>query len=277
MASNISNIAELLHKFHTCEMNLKQGKIAACLIGFKEVIEKSPAIPKSDREKGELNQGIETFLKKLSEHQKFQEIFGEVTFGDTDLATNLEFIKSMIVAQEQDIVERVQKDEEAVEGKRLEIAAIEPKKKEEIQQKTQEAIKLINEDKLSQAMEIVSGSEEVQNEVVLHYNTLGMKCREEKQFDEAISNYSKGISISPQDENLYYNIAHAYFDASKLDMAADYLGKSLKVNPEFKEGKAFYDYLLKLNPTKGNKSKNEKSTGGIFQRIFHSKKINSAN
>jgi tetratricopeptide (TPR) repeat protein len=272
MASKISNVTELFHKFHTCEMNLKQGKIAACLIGFKEVIEKSPAIPKSDREKGELNQGIESFLKALSGHQKFKEIFGDVTFGDTDLATNLEFIKSMIVAQEQDIVERIQKDEELAEGKRLDITAIEPSKQEVIQQKIKEAIKLIDENKLSEAMEIISGSEEVQNEVVLHYNGLGMKCREEKQFDEAVSNYGKAISASPQDENLYYNVARAYFDAGKFDRATDYLGKSLKINSEFKEGKAFYNYLLKLNPTMENKSKSGSKTGGIFQRIFHSKK-----
>jgi len=255
-------------------MNLKQGKIAACLIGFKEVIEKNPVIPKSDSEKGELNQGIETFLKTLSDHKKFKEIFGEVHFGDTDLETNLEFIKSMIVAQEQDIVERIQKDEEAAEGQRLKIASAEPKKKEEIQQKIEEAIKLIDEEKLSQAREIISSSEAIQEGVVLHYNALGMKCREEKQFDEAVSNYNKAISISAEDENLQYNIARAYFEASKFDRAADYLDKSLKINSEFKEGKAFYNYLLKLNPTKSNKSKTK--IGGIFQKLFHSPKNNAS-
>jgi tetratricopeptide (TPR) repeat protein len=253
-------------------MNLKQGKIAACLIGFKEVIEKMPAIPKTDREKGELHQGIDLFLKMLSGHKKFRDIFGEVSFGDTDLETNLEFIKSMIVAQEQDIVERVQKDEEAAEGQRLEIARIESSKKEEIQQKIEEATKLIDEEKLSQAMEIINVSEDIRDGVILHYNTMGMKDREIKQFDEAISNYSKAISVSPEDENLHYNIARAYFEASKRDKAEEYLGKALKLNPEFKEGKVFYNYLLKLDQAQENKSKSEKKTGGIFQNIFHSQK-----
>jgi tetratricopeptide (TPR) repeat protein len=273
VTSNISTITELFHKFHTCEMNLKQGKIAACLIGFKEVIEKTPSIPKSDREKGELNQGIDTFLKTLSAHKKFQEIFGEVTFGDTDLATNLEFIKSMIVAQEQDIVERIQKDEEAAEGQRLKIEEIEPKKKEDIQQKIEEAIKLINEEKISQAMvEIINLSEEVRDGVIIHYNDMGMKDREAKQFDESVKNYGKAISVSPEDENLHYNIARAYFEAGKRDKAKEYLGMALKLNPEFKEGKAFYSYLLKLDQTEENKSPSEKKTGGIFQNLFHSKK-----
>ena len=273
MASSISTITELFHKFHMCEMNLKQGKIAACLIGFKEVIEKTSAIPKSDREKGELHQGIETFLKTLSDHKKFQDIFGEVSFGDTDLETNMEFIKSMIVAQEQDIVERIQKEEEAAEGQRLKIEEIEPKKKEEIQQKIEEAIKLIDEEKISQAMvEIINVSEDIRDGVIIHYNTMGMKDREAKQFDDAVKNYGKAISVSPEDENLHYNIARAYFEASKLDKAKEYLGMALKLNPEFKEGKAFYSYLLKLDQTGENKSKGEKKAGGIFQNLFHSKK-----
>ena len=48
----------------------------------------------------ELPEGIENFLKQLSTHNKFKEIFGEFTFGDTDLNTNLAFIKSVIVARE---------------------------------------------------------------------------------------------------------------------------------------------------------------------------------
>ncbi len=109
----------------------------------------------------------------------------------------MEFIKSMIVAQEQDIVERVQKEEEAAEGQRLEIAKIESNKKEEIQQKIEQAIKLIDEEKISQAMEIIIDSEEIRDGVILHYNTMGMKDREIKQFDDAIKNYSKAITISP--------------------------------------------------------------------------------
>jgi tetratricopeptide (TPR) repeat protein len=273
MASSISNITELFHRFHACEMSLKQGKIAACLISFKEVIEKMPSIPKTDREKGELHQGIDTFLKTLSDHKKFKEIFGEVSFGDTDLETNMEFIKSMIVAQEQDIVERIKKDEEAAEGQRLEIARTEENAKEEIQQKIKEAIKLIDEGKLSQAMvEIINISEDVRDGVILHYNAMGMKEREIKQLDEAVENYSKAISVSPEDENLHYNIARAYFEAGKRDKAGEYLGMALKLNPEFKEGKVFYNYLLKLDQAQEGKSKGEKKTGGIFQNIFHSKK-----
>jgi tetratricopeptide (TPR) repeat protein len=275
MAAKIANIGELLRRFHACELYVKQGKIASCLISFKEIIDRMPAIPMTDKEKKELHGDIEGFLQNLSAHKKFKEIFGEFSFGDTDLATNLEFIKSMIVAQEEEIVEKIGKDEEAAEAQRLEIIQAEEKKKEEINRKIQEAIALIDEGNLSEAMEIIKDDEGMTDGIVLHYNTLGMQNREAKNYTEAAKNYSKALSVSPQDENLHYNIARVYFEDGKLDKAEDYLEKALKLNPEFKEGKILFDYLLKLDQAHAgtnNSSSIEKKSGGLFQKFFSAKK-----
>lgn len=273
MAAKISNIAELFHRFHACELYVKQGKIASCLISFKEIVERIPAIPMTDKEKKELHESIEGFLKNLSAHKKFKEIFGEFSFGDTDLATNLEFIKSMITAQEQEIVQKIEKDEEAAEAQRLEIVKSEENKKDEIKQKIKEAIEAIDEGNLPQAMEIIKHSEEIREEIILHYNTMGVQNREIKNFAEAVKNYSKALSVSPQDENLHYNIARAYFEEGKPGKAEEFLGKALKLNPEFKEGKAFYEYLLKLDQIKANNSSDGGGKpGGLFKKIFSSKK-----
>ena len=124
-----------------------------------------------------------------------------------------------------------------------------------------------------QALEIIKDSEEITEEIVLHYNTLGMQNREAKNFAEAVKNYSKAISVSPQDENLHYNIARAYFEEGKRDKAEDYLEKALKLNPEFKEGKEFFEYLLKLDQAKAdNSSDSGKKSGGLFQKLFSAKK-----
>jgi tetratricopeptide (TPR) repeat protein len=264
MASDITTITELLYKFHSCEMHIRQGKIATCLIAFKEVIEKMPGIPKTEKEKNELRQGIEIFLKNLSAHKKFKEIFGEVSFGDTDLETNLEFIKSMIVAQEQEIIDKYHKDEEVAEAQRLSLEQDEDAKKKEIEAQIEEAIKSIDEGNLPRAMEIIKDNEEIRDGIILHYNTMGMLSREIKQFEKAISSYSKALSVSPEDENLHYNIGRAYFEDNKPEKAEEYLEKAVKLNPEFKEGKVFYDYLLKFNQTKKNNAK----SGGIFKKIL---------
>ena len=273
MAAKISNISELFRRFHACELHVKQGKIAACLISFKEIIDRMPAIPMSDKEKKELHAGIEGFLKNLSAHKKFKEIFGEFTFGDTDLATNLEFMKSMISAQEEEIVQKVQKDEEAAEAQRLEIDREKQAQQEEMRKKIEQAIVFIDQENLPSALEIIKESEEISEAVAFHYNEAGMQYRATKSFDEAVKNYSRAILVSPEDENLHYNIARAYFEEGKRDKAEEFLDKAMKLNPEFKEAKALYEYLLKLDKAQSNNSNTgAKKSGGLFQNIFSSKK-----
>ena len=271
MAAKISNITELFHRFHQCEMQLKQGKIAACLIAFREIIEKMPAIPKTEKEKDELHAGIELFLKNLSAHKKFQDIFGVMSFGDTDLETNLEFIKSMIVAQEEDIVERIKKDEEASEAKRLEIDQDKQKQQEETLGKIEQAIAFIDQDDLPQAMSIINESEEIREAVVLYYNDAGMRYRTEKSFDEAIKNYSRALMVSPEDENLHYNMGRAYFEAGHPDKAENCLAEAMQLNPDFREGQVFYDHLLKRNHPKVAPAASDHKSGGFFGKIFGKK------
>jgi tetratricopeptide (TPR) repeat protein len=195
----------------------------SCLISFKQIIESLNAVPLTDKGKKEFNEGVEAFLKRLSEHKKFKEIFGEFSFADTDLKTNLEFMKSMITAQEQEIVQNVEKDEEAAEAKRIDAEKMEQKKKEELQHKIDEAIKLIDEGRLPEAMDIICGIEEIRDAVILHFNDRGMQLREAKDFAAAVKSYSAALSISSQDENLHYNLGRVFYEHSQLAKAQECL------------------------------------------------------
>ena len=268
MASKISTITELFHRFHHCEMQLKQGKIAACLIAFKEVIEKISSVPKTEKEKGELHSGIEVFLRNLSAHKKFQDIFGTVSFGDTDLETNLEFIKSMITAQEEDIVERVKKEEETAEAQRLDIDREKQKQQEEMRRKIEQAIGFIDQENLPQAWQTIGESEEIREAVALHYNDVGMQCRADKSFADAVKNYSKALIVSPEDENLHYNMGRAHCEAGDSDKAEEFLANAMKLNPEFKDGKKFYDYLLKVNHPNAGPFERKNKFKEFLKKIF---------
>lgn len=268
MAAKITNITELFHRFHSCEMQLKQSKIAACLIAFREIIERMPAIAKTEKEKKELNASIELFLRGLSAHKKFQEIFGVVSFGDSDLDTNLEFIKSMIIAQEEDILERIKRDEAALEAQRLEINQEEQRRKEEMRSKIRQAIERLDQNDVPGAMEIVDESEEIREAVELHYNDAGMQYRTNKAYDEAVSHYAKALIVSPEDENLYYNMGRAHFEAGHPDKAEQSLAEAMQLNPDFKEGAVFYQYLLKLNRPAQASPPVENKSGGFLKRIF---------
>lgn len=267
MASKIATITELFHRFHQCEMYLKQGKIAACLIAFKEVIERSPSIPKTEKEKSELHSGIDLFLRNLSAHKNFQEIFGAVSFGDSDLETNLEFIKGMIIAQEEEIIERVKKEDQAAEAQRLEIDQEKQKAEEEMRRKIVEAIGYIDQDNLTQAWEIMNESENIREAVALHYNDVGMQCRADQSFAEAIKNYSKALIVSPDDENLHYNMGRAHCEAGDPGKAETFLANAMKLNPEFKEGRIFYDYLMKINQPQANPTAPENHSRKLFRKI----------
>lgn len=255
MAGNISTAAELFHRFHTCEMQVKQGKIASCLITFKLIIDGLNTVNLTGKEKKELSESLDGFLRKLSDHKKFKEIFGEVSFGDTDLKTNLEFVRSMIDAQEQEIVEKVRKDEEAAETERINMEKMEQQKKKELRQKIEEAVNLMNENKLSEALKIIGEDGEIKEAVVFYFNNEGIEQRKLKNLEGAENHYAKALSLSPQDENLYYNIGRIYYEQNQLDKAESQLDRALKINPDFTEGTLFYKHLLQLRHKQINVTK----------------------
>jgi tetratricopeptide (TPR) repeat protein len=70
------------------------------------------------------------------------------------------------------------------------------------------------------------------DDIVL-FNKLGIALRGQGKWREAIDNYSRALSISPDDEGLYYNMGMAYFDGGDKRMAAKCFETALEKNPEF--------------------------------------------
>lgn len=173
----------------------------------------------------------------------------------------------MIAAQEEEIVEKVKKDEEAAEFQRLEIAREEQERLETLRNKVSQAVARINEGNLPAALEIIAESEEIANDVVAHFNEEGMRHREAKKFDDAVACYQKALEVAADDEHLHYNIARAYYEAEHLDKAEELLAKALQINPDFEEGKSFYTFLLKLRYPSGEESAAE-APPGLLSRIL---------
>lgn len=70
------------------------------------------------------------------------------------------------------------------------------------------------------------------DDIVL-FNKLGIALRGQGKWREAIDNYSRALSISPDDEGLHYNMGMAYFDGGDKRMAARCFDTALEKNPEF--------------------------------------------
>ncbi len=75
------------------------------------------------------------------------------------------------------------------------------------------------------------------------FNECGIQLRKQKLFDEATDYYQKAIHLSPNDENLFFNLARAAFEKGDAAKAREAIYKALAISPEFVEGKRFLNYM----------------------------------
>jgi tetratricopeptide (TPR) repeat protein len=65
------------------------------------------------------------------------------------------------------------------------------------------------------------------------FNQLGIALRKQGKWKEAIEEYKKAQKVSPEDENLFYNIAMAQAEGKQYVKAGSNLDSALKLNPDF--------------------------------------------
>ncbi|MCA1944586.1 MAG: tetratricopeptide repeat protein [Desulfovibrio sp.] len=75
------------------------------------------------------------------------------------------------------------------------------------------------------------------------FNEFGINLRKNKMYDQALSYYSRALSLSKGDEHLHYNIARAHFEKSQLAEAASHLDIALTMNPGLEAARKFKDWL----------------------------------
>jgi len=75
------------------------------------------------------------------------------------------------------------------------------------------------------------------------FNEFGISLRKSGMQDEALEYYERALALSPDDENLRYNMARAALDKGDARAAAQHLAACLKLNPAHAEALQFVDYL----------------------------------
>ncbi len=75
------------------------------------------------------------------------------------------------------------------------------------------------------------------------FNECAIQLRKQKLFSESLDYYTKAIKLSPNDENLYFNLARAHFEKGEGEQAKEHIYKALSIKPDFKEGKALLNYI----------------------------------
>lgn len=64
------------------------------------------------------------------------------------------------------------------------------------------------------------------------FNRLGLLLRRAGKWQEAVAEYQKALTISPNDDGLHYNLAMAYLEGKDLEHARAMALKAMAINPE---------------------------------------------
>ncbi len=72
------------------------------------------------------------------------------------------------------------------------------------------------------------------------FNTLGVGLRKQGDYQGALHAYRKAMQLTPDDENIYYNMAKAYFLAGMKEEALSSASKACAMNPLFAEGRSLF-------------------------------------
>ncbi|MDO9632854.1 MAG: tetratricopeptide repeat protein [Humidesulfovibrio sp.] len=75
------------------------------------------------------------------------------------------------------------------------------------------------------------------------FNEFGISLRKSGMHAEAMDYYRRALDLSPEDENLHYNMARAAYDKGDKGLAGVYLKSCLALNPTHEEALQFVEFL----------------------------------
>jgi tetratricopeptide (TPR) repeat protein len=75
------------------------------------------------------------------------------------------------------------------------------------------------------------------------FNDFGIRMRKLGMYEEAMQYYSRAYRLCKTDEHLLYNMARTLYEKGRLKSSRAMLGKALRLNATFPEGRAFLAFL----------------------------------
>jgi len=78
------------------------------------------------------------------------------------------------------------------------------------------------------------------------FNEFGIALRKTRLFEEAVAYYSRALDFVTDDENLYYNLARAHYEADNWTECVEALALSYRLNPELVVTRDLLTVIVKL-------------------------------
>ena len=76
------------------------------------------------------------------------------------------------------------------------------------------------------------------------FNQLGISLRKQGRWEDAIVEYKRALKIAPRAEGLFYNIGMAYAEGKDYESAIQNMQKALSINPDLPKGSATLAYNM---------------------------------
>jgi tetratricopeptide (TPR) repeat protein len=236
---NRDDVVWISRKLDDCRKNLQNSNIYSCLSLFKQVLEKIGATPMIPADARELAQEINDFQLQLSLSKPFRDVYGPVTFRDNEFDTTLDFMNQLLILKEEEARELFSQLDDDFH----QFVSASPQKN------TREVFLALEKGDFSSARELIGEDSELQARIVDLYNSMGIKSRKDGDYDRAVAHVKKAISIQPQDEHLYYNLARIHIERGDWKEASDTINAALEIDPDFEAGKKLKNYISVKGPS----------------------------
>jgi tetratricopeptide (TPR) repeat protein len=218
--------SEILRTLSNCRKFLTQGNVYSCLTGFKDAMEKMVVTRMLPQDEKDLQEGINDFQRQLMASTAFKNTFGPVTFQENENETTLSFVRQLVSVSEEEIARKLaDRGEESQENRALTI------------------MRLIDKGEHEKARALIGTNEDLLGFILHTYNALGIQARKGGDFDKAVAEFNKALSVSPDDEALLYNLARSYAAKKEKKPAVESIQKALKINPAFTEAQTLLNHL----------------------------------
>ncbi len=217
--------SEISRTLGSCRKFIHQGKVYACLSGFKDVLEKMLVTRMLPQDEKDLQEGINEFQRQLMSSAAFRNAFGPVTFQDNDNETSLAFIRQLVNVSEEEIAANLAGGNESPENRALMI------------------MRIIDKGEHEKARALIGNNEDLLCFILQTYNARGIQARREGSFGKAVEELKKALSVAPDDEGILYNLARAYAAKKEKKPAVEFIRKALQINPAFAEARTLLNQL----------------------------------
>ena len=217
--------SEISRTLGSCRKFIHQGKVYACLSGFKDVLEKMLVTRMLPQDEKDLQEGINEFQRQLMSSAAFRNAFGPVTFQDNDNETSLAFIRQLVNVSEEEIAANLAGGNESPENRALMI------------------MRIIDKGEHEKARALIGNNEDLLCFILQTYNARGIQARREGSYGKAVEELKKALSVAPDDEGILYNLARAYAAKKEKKPAVESIRKALQINPAFAEARTLLNLL----------------------------------